>query len=333
MPFEIIPFHTGLLAEAAALLARRHAVDRLALPALPVTGESPAAASAALEAAWSRPGASGAAALHDGQLRGYVFGDRAIDTLRGRTAWVRPAGQALAPGQDPELLRDLYAVAGAGWVAQGVFDHYVQMPVADMPAIEQWFHLSFGLEQIHAVADLDAVNLEAPALPAEVVVRPATPADAPYLEALAPVIRRHQAAAPVWGAALPEDTPEVLAGYRGLPSDPTARVWLALRGDEPLGFQAYYLTEPGPSDLLTPEASWELSVGGTVPAARGLGVARALTAAGFAAARAAGCRYVLADWRSTNLLASRFWPRVGFTPVLYRLVRRVDERAAWATGQ
>ena len=59
MPFEIIPFHTGLLAEAAALLARRHAVDRHALPALPVTGESPAAASAALEAAWSRPGASG----------------------------------------------------------------------------------------------------------------------------------------------------------------------------------------------------------------------------------------------------------------------------------
>src|SRR5262245_27408593 len=118
MAFEIVPFSTELIPQAAALLAVRHASDRRALPALPITGEAPEAARAALEAAWSRPGASGAAAVSGGQMLGYVIGDLAVDTLRGRTAWVRQAGQALAAGQDHELLRDLYAAAALRWVAQ-----------------------------------------------------------------------------------------------------------------------------------------------------------------------------------------------------------------------
>lgn len=40
---------------------------------------------------------------------------------------------------------------------------------------------------------------------------------------------------------------------------------------------------------------------------------------------------LLAEQRSTNLLASRFWPRLGFRPIAYRLVRRVDQRIAWAS--
>jgi hypothetical protein len=29
-------------------------------------------------------------------------------------------------------------------------------------------------------------------------------------------------------------------------------------------------------------------------------------------------------------LPARFWPRQGFRPIAYRLVRRVDQRIAWA---
>ena len=46
----------------------------------------------------------------------------------------------------------------------------------------------------------------------------------------------------------------------------------------------------------------------------------------------AGYRYCITDWRSTNLQASRFWPRFGFRPVGYRLVRRIDGRIAVAGG-
>ena len=36
--------------------------------------------------------------------------------------------------------------------------------------------------------------------------------------------------------------------------------------------------------------------------------------------------------QGTNLLSSRHWPGLGFSPVAYRLVRKVDPRIAWADG-
>ena len=69
---------------------------------------------------------------------------------------------------------------------------------------------------------------------------------------------------------------------------------------------------------------------GTKEWARGRGIATALLRRGLAHARAAGYCHCLTDWRSPNLLASRFWPWRGFQPVAYRLARRVDPRIAWA---
>ena len=34
-----------------------------------------------------------------------------------------------------------------------------------------------------------------------------------------------------------------------------------------------------------------------------------------------------ADWRIANLLASRFWPKRGFQPTAYRMVRYLHSRA------
>ena len=45
-------------------------------------------------------------------------------------------------------------------------------------------------------------------------------------------------------------------------------------------------------------------------------------------ARETGRRRVVTDWRMTNLLASRAWPRLGFRPTFYRLFRAIAERAA-----
>ena len=68
------------------------------------------------------------------------------------------------------------------------------------------------------------------------------------------------------------------------------------------------------------------------PEARGQGIGTLLTRHGLAHARAAGYHFCETDWRSTNLLASRFWPHQGFQPIGYRLVRRIDQRIAWADG-
>ena len=56
-------------------------------------------------------------------------------------------------------------------------------------------------------------------------------------------------------------------------------------------------------------------------AARAPGLA--LTQASFAWARERGYEAMVTDWRATNLLSSRFWPRRGFRPTFLRLHRLV----------
>jgi len=107
---------------------------------------------------------------------------------------------------------------------------------------------------------------------------------------------------------------------------------LAFVGDAAAGFQAWYPAEMDADALFVPEQAIELVVAGVQPAWRGRGISRALTVHALAYAVSEGYQYALTDWRTTNLLSSRTWPRLGFTPVVYRLHRHVDERIMWATS-
>ncbi|WP_163512439.1 hypothetical protein [Fodinicola acaciae] len=51
-----------------------------------------------------------------------------------------------------------------------------------------------------------------------------------------------------------------------------------------------------------------------------------MTRAALADAVERGETGMATDWRTTNLLASRFWPAVGFRPHCLRLSRTVDLR-------
>jgi GNAT superfamily N-acetyltransferase len=61
----------------------------------------------------------------------------------------------------------------------------------------------------------------------------------------------------------------------------------------------------------------------TLPESRGTGLGVALTDAGFAWAVREGYEAMVTDWRVTNLLASRFWPRRGFRASVLRLHRSI----------
>ena len=167
------------------------------------------------------------------------------------------------------------------------------------------------------------------ACPAGIAIRRATPDDFGAIMAIADTIARHLALAPVFGITLPEAVEGWREGWARYLADPAVVIWLALRGGRLVGYQGFRPEPPG-DDLLVPEGCCELAIGATVPEERGGGISRALTDRTFAAARAAGYRYCLTDWRVTNLLASRHWPRRGFRPVAYRLARRIDPRIAWA---
>ena len=96
-------------------------------------------------------------------------------------------------------------------------------------------------------------------------------------------------------------------------------ILLAERDGTPIGYAATH-----PDDA--PEVA-HLPVAGTRPDVRGSGVGRALAEHLLHRAHEDGYRTVRADWRSTNLLASRFWPRLGFVPTHIRLRRDVQPTA------
>ncbi|NJN16469.1 MAG: GNAT family N-acetyltransferase [Oscillochloris sp.] len=321
---EIIPFDSRYLDPAAALLAARHARDRAGCAWLPELDHD--AAAAAITAAFAQPGAA-AAALIDGQLAGFLLGDLQIDQAWGRSAWMRLPAWAIAPGLDLRVLGALYGVVGAWWLRQGIFDHYVVVPAADPTMVLNWVYLGFAIQQVYALGEL--ADREPYNPPADLTIRRAGPADRQTLAELSGIIWSHQIRAPIWAMTLPERLHTLREGYAEMADDAEAVVWLALRAGEVLGFQAYFPAAPTPGDLLTPSDCIELSVAGTRPEARGQGVAAALTAHGLAAARLAGARVCLTDWRSANLAAAYFWPQHGFTPVAYRMVRYVDPRIAW----
>jgi GNAT superfamily N-acetyltransferase len=349
MSFHIIPFTEDLLPAAGTLLAQRCRRDRLVLPELPDRFEDPAVAATAVQAGLDREHASGVAALDGDNLLGYLLGDLVIDSVWGRSAWVRLAGCALAPGQSPELARDLYAALAKSWVAAGCFTHIALMPTSDPALLQSWYALSFGIEQVYGLAALPRLDLSFAPPPSGVEIRLAQPSlpqvrnlreahpeapldDRQALTSMYDLIWRTNVDSPVWGLHLPENDSELRLAYGDLVEDPQATVWLAFQDGEPAGFQVYFPGEPGDDALLISDDCSVLEVAGTRPQHRGQGIGSALTRRGLAHAQAGGHRLCLADWRSANLLASRFWPRQGFRPAAYRLARRVDPRIAWGTS-
>jgi hypothetical protein len=271
------------------------------------------------------------AAVDGSRLLGYLIGDLDINTMWGRSAWVRPAGYAVAEGQSVELLRDLYAVLGDRWVKTGCFFHFVLIPAKAEELAKTWFSLCFGIEHVHAIRSLEGVSLDKPVLPAGVEIRQLGPEDGELIAGFSDVIWKHQVLAPVWAIHLPESDDR--QGWAELAEDPTVAAWLATLDGQPAAAQSYYPSELGEDLLFVPENCAHLAAAGTRPWARKRGLMQALTRTGLADSYSKGFRWCETDWRSTNLLSSRYWPKHGFQPACYRLARRIDSRITWANGQ
>jgi GNAT superfamily N-acetyltransferase len=330
MPGRIVPFTPDMIPNAAVLLAARHERDRAILPLLPPhTGT--VTAQDTIRAALARDRASGAAALDGDRLVGYLIGDMVIDSLWGRTAWVRPAGCALSDEQDTELLTRLYGELGGRWVRQGCFAHFAVMPTANRALLDSWFLLGFGVEQIHGLLPLDGSLPPAPP-PAGITIRHATPADREIMADFSDGIGQQQVKAPIWGLQLPEQGPDLREGWGELVEDDTVDVWFAFEGDQPVGTLALFPSEVSPDYLFVPDQSTHLTCVVVREAVRQRGVLRALLSCGLDHARAQGFQFCETDWRSANVPIAHAMPRAGFRPAAYRLVRRIDSRIAWANG-
>jgi GNAT superfamily N-acetyltransferase len=296
MPRRVVPFQPEFAARAAALGAT-------------LAHAEASAVRAAIDDVLGQEAHCGVALFGGEQLQAYLLA-APVSALETRS----PIGAHAAA--DPRDYADLYQSASATWLARDKVDHSLVVAAKDPAALEAWFSLSFGKQQVYAVRDTAPI-----AMPPGIQVRKASAEDAADIVAMGPLVAQHQAGPPVFSpprAGFFEQLPASLA--REL-ARPEATFFIAHANGRAEGFALWH--EAAPSLLVPPQAC-ELALAATRPEARGRGVGSALLAHGLAWAHAQGYRWCVTDWRSTNLLSSRFWINRGFEPTAYRLHRRIQ---------
>jgi GNAT superfamily N-acetyltransferase len=292
---EIHPFSDDFRPEAAGLLADRHARHRAAEPLLADVTDFAA----------QLPSGDGAVATRGGSVVAYVIAD-----VDDQEAQIGLAGSAAS---EPEALRDVYAHLAGAWPTH----HRVLVPATDAALIDPWFRVAFGCQFMTAVREVEAAE----AVDFGGTIRPSTPADLEAVAGFDRLLWTHQAATPSFSgldasAKDFEDEWRPLWQEEEFPFHHVAEldgrvVGHVLLFDRPTG------------DLRVPERNIDLAHVVTLEDVRGLGVGLALTAAALTWSHEQGYRSMTTDWRSNNLLSSRFWPARGFRPTFLRLYRSV----------
>ncbi len=328
MKTEIKPFTAEMIPQAGELLSARHKRNRANLPLLPERFEDAAVAIKAVESLWQKKFKMGYAAFRDGKMTAYLLGDFSVQSW-GRCGYVYLPGYALAEGESPKTLQDLYSLLGEDWVKKGIFSHGLYISAADADVIDALFALGFGKERVDALLDLRSAEISEPANPAGIDIRLAGAGDNPHLGNLSHIIMEALANAPNWHPTIPEDWEELREGWAELADDPEWTVWLALEKGTALGTVGFCPEEESDTAMLVSPRTSYLSVAATLPQARGRGVSTALTLRGLKQAQNENFEICYTNWISPNLPASRFWPRFGFKDAAYRLAKRIDPIIAW----
>ena len=312
---EIRDFAADDVEDAGRLLAERHRAHRRREPLLPPQYEDVAAARAQVEELWSRDGASGAVAVEGSRAVGYLLGAPRADPTWGRNTWVELAGLA---GDGADLTRALYAHAGQRWGDSGNDAHYVLVPAGDAAVLETWWRLGFGLQHVHAAREAAAYDVRPG-------IRRAREEDVPALAELDLLLPQHQALAPVFSAGSVPTREELLADMTETLADERFTVLVAEDRGEVVGSAVACPVElsGAHSGLARLEGATFFAFSAVRPAARGVGWGRALGEAVLDLAHRSGAPGVISDWRSTNLLSSLAWTRLGFRETFWRMHRVV----------
>ena len=304
----------------AELLASRHAEHVIAQPLLDPGYAHPQRALAEIRALFESEQASGAVAIEGRELIGFIVGrprpgSGSAASVWGPNAWVDVAGHA---ARDPEVVRDLYGFAAQRWVEEGRTAHYVVVPAHDPDVIDAWFRLGFGQQQVHGVRAPEDLG-EASWL------RPASKADLDVLVELDRSLPLHQGLSPVFSSGGVPTAQESSQEWAETFEDSGYRTLVAVSNEAVVGAVVMCGVDKSSahSGLARPDLAGYFAWAAVLPDSRGKGIGRALAEAAVTWSSAVGYRSVVTDWRATNLLSSRAWPAVGFTPTFHRLHRVV----------
>ncbi len=160
-----------------------------------------------------------------------------------------------------------------------------------------------------------------PPAPGEVTIRRGSPDDLPATAAFDRLLWTLQAQTPSF-SGLDVEAEDFAAEWRDTWDDPSSFPhFVAEQDGSVVGHALLYRRPTG--DLRVPNDNIDLAHAATLEHVRGEGIGVALTEYVLHWAHEQGFRSMTTDWRSVNLLSSRFWPRRGFRPTFFRLYRSI----------
>jgi predicted N-acetyltransferase YhbS len=302
----IVPFRDEHLEGAAGLLAERHGRHRTVEPLLPADVDF------AAELQKERDELPGVVALDGDEVVGYLVGKRREDHI-GPHVWSYIAGHAV---REPELTRDLYGAVANAWVDAGLTRHFAYVPYLP-ELVDPWFRLSFGGSAALAAQETSP----RPTVDADVTIRESTPDDVRAAAELDRAMQESMMPGPSFGGGMPEEKANLVEEWADTWDDPEKYRHFVAERDSTI--VSHILLYRRPPDLRGPADSIDLAGASTFPGERGSGAGRALTHHVITWAHEHGYPTMVTDWRMTNLLASRFWPKRGFRPSFLRVYRSI----------
>jgi GNAT superfamily N-acetyltransferase len=320
--YEVRPFTADDLDEAGRLLSERHRHQRRQIFALDRRFELPAAAREQVAALFEKPDASGAIVALHGRAVAYVLGAPRADQTWGPNVWIEDAGSG---GTDVEAIREAYAAAAGIWVTdEKRTKHFVIAPATDTQALDAWFSLGFGKQQVHALREPVWREFE-PTLKEGLSVRRAERRDVPVLAEIDVALPLHQSGTAVFSPLPVPDVKETEAELEAEFDDPKFATFVAEHEGEVIGAAIGCSLEvsPGHTALMRPRSCGFLGFASVLPSGRGLGAGRALGETVMCWSRDEGYEWMATDWRSTNLQSNRTWLALGFKPSFQRLHRAI----------
>jgi GNAT superfamily N-acetyltransferase len=336
MKIQVEPFDRSRhLADAAWLLAERHRRDRERDPRLPAIFEAPDPCRPLIEQALDGMGAYGVFASADGKPAG--FGIMSVQLfapthfLSGffppRGASFAEAAHATAAGMEYDVYREMYAALGDHFVANGNFDHTINLPAGDRAAQDAFTSLGFGRTMACAIRGVDPVE-RAPSNGVE--MHQAAAEDESVIFDLNYELMLHHARSPIFQPMVRETDESSHEMQRGLLTEPDTNAhWVGYEDGRPVGMNTF-MPPAFLSPMTVPDKTIYLFQGIVTEDARAGGVGSAILSKGVAWAREKGYEHVALHFASANVPGAKFWQSSGFIPVEYGMRRHIDERIAWA---
>jgi len=257
-----------------------------------------------------------------GVLIGFAIAVVKEDSTWGKSGWVNMGGWALNPDYNSEIFT-IYKLIAWQWIKLKIYHHYFLVFASFNKQLEMFYELGFGKEQAHGIFDFSSVNVpENTNENSAFVIRKAVKEDQPQISRLSRVIADFQTKSPCFASAPDSYLQALDEGFSELTDDEEAEIYVIEKERNILGLEVFYKEEH--SHLLIPPNSVELGVSAIENENRGLGAGFQLTVHAMNQQKKQGLEFSVTDWRCANPLSSRFWQQIGFAPVAYRLVRRVD---------